>query len=410
MNSLEPAPFPEFELMDTESQKRQKVLDIEWGGSTPKKRLDVLIAESAGDWQLIGSVSLLKSYGYPGRNYRLIDLLTDTLAFEIGNGMKLGIRIVNMGYGLLASTDVLTLHLGWIEEYVEDEVLNYQLAIQEHMLYGVCNGRIELQPTTINTSNIVGATALYFNPHEGNKIGIYNQTTDSFKIMGFNTVTANLSALTANTNYDVFAYDDDGNLNLQLVAWASATNRASDIILIKGIFCWLSNPGRRYIGTIRTTAVGQCEDSTSRRFIWNTYNRRLKKLSALETVASWAGVVNWRAANLNTTSGIGRVEAVFGFPENTFQSTHIGAFRGTINEANGVGVGVNSTSVNSAELGGRQTSAGNYVEQSIAKYSGVPAMGYSYFQRLEFGGSSTTWFGSNPPGIIRAGMLAEGFF
>ncbi|MBD2001918.1 MULTISPECIES: hypothetical protein [Cyanophyceae] len=410
MNSLEPAPFPEFALTDTESQKRQKTLDIEWGASTPKKRLDILIAESGGPWQVVGAVSLLKSYGYPGRNYRLIDTFTDTLAFEMGNGMKLGVRVVNMGYGLLANTDVLTLHMGWIEEYVEDEVLNYQLAISEHMINGVCNGRLELQPISINIGNITGANALYFNPHEGNKIGIYNEGSDSFKIMSFSTVTANLASLAVNTIYDVFAYDDDGSLNLQLVAWTNATNRASEITLIKGVWCWVSNPGRRYLGTIRTSGAGQSEDSTLRRFVWNIQNRRLKKLSALEVSASWGGIAGWRAANAGTTVGVQRVEAVFGMVENSFRATHIGAFRATTITDNAVGIGINSTSVNSAELGGRQTSTGNYVEQSIAEYSGIPPIGYVYFQRLEFGGATTTWFGNNNPGIIKAGMLAEGFF
>lgn len=410
MNSLEPAPFPEFLLTDTESQKLQKTLDIEWGASTHKKRLDILIAESGGAWQVVGAVSLLKSYGYPGRNYRLIDTLTDTLAFEVGTGMKLGVRVVNMGYGLLANIDILTLHMGWIEEYVEDEVLNYQLAITEHMIHGVSNGRLELQPISINIGNISGANALYFNPHEGNKIGIYNEASDSFKIMSFSTVTANLASLAANTNYDVFAYDDAGSLNLQLVAWTNTTNRASEITLIKGVWCWVSNPGRRYLGTIRTSGAGQSEDSTSRRFVWNVQNRRLKKLSALEASASWGGIAGWRAANAGITVGVQRVEAVFGMVENSFRATHIGAFRATTITDNAVGIGINSTSVNSAELGGRQTSTGNYVEQSIAEYSGIPPIGYAYFQRLEFGGTTTTWFGNNNPGIIRAGMLAEGFF
>lgn len=411
MNSLEPAPFPEFELMDTESQKRQKTLDIEWGASTPKKRLDVLIAEGDGNWQLIGSVSLLKSYGYPGRNYRLIDLLTDTLAFEIGNGMRLGIRIVNMGYGLLTTADVLTLHLGWIEEFVEDEILNYQLTIQQNMLHGVCNGRLDLQPNTISTENISGASNLYLNPYEGNKIGIYDEGEAAFKIMSFPVVTIPLNGLPANMNHDVFAYDDGGNVALQLIPWTSLTVRASELLMIGGVWTLSTNPSRRYIGTIRTTSAGQSEDSSSRRFLWNCHNRKLKIISALETASSWAGVAGgWRMANGSGTVGVGRSEMVFGLAEDLIRAIHIGIVRATAITENGVGIALNNTTTNAAEIAGEQIPAGNIGEQTTAVFRGFPRIGYNYLQRLEFGQTASNWIGNNNPGILRAGMTGEAFF
>ncbi|MEP0799074.1 hypothetical protein NC990_02920 [Funiculus sociatus GB2-M1] len=386
-------------------------MDIEWGGSTPKKRLDLLISNNNGVWHSVGAVSLLKSYGYPGRNYRLIDLLTDTLAFEIANGVKLGVQIINMGYGLLAANDVLTIHLGWIEEYVEDEILNYQLTLQENMIHGVCNGRLDLQANTISTENVATATNLYFNPYEGDKIGIYDEGEDAFKIMSFPVVTMPLTGLAANTNHDVFAYDVGGSLSLQLIPWASLTARASEILMFRGIWVLASNPSRRYIGTIRTALAGQTEDSTSRRFLWNCHNRRLKTFSALETVSSWVGVGGgWRMANGSGVVGTARSEMVFGLAEDLIRAIHVGIVRATAIGENGVGIALNNTTTNAAEILGENIPSGNIPEQTTAIYRGFPRIGYNYLQRLEFGQTTSNWIGNNNPGILRAGMTGEAFF
>lgn len=129
IQSLEPSPFPVFEATDSESIKLQKALDIEWNSA--RKQLDILINDgSQGNyetplgWELIGSISLLNSSGYPYRIYNLMDVFTDTLAIELGSNTRIGVAIKDVGFGALENQDRVVIHGAYIEEIlVKDPVL-----------------------------------------------------------------------------------------------------------------------------------------------------------------------------------------------------------------------------------------------------------------------------------------------
>lgn len=113
--SLAAVNLPDIALEDSETQRLYKVLDVEW--TSPRKQLDLLISDG-GDWEIVGSVSLLNPSGYPYRMYNLQDLYTDNLAIELGTNGKLGARIIDAGYGLLTGTDLVTIHGSYVEEIV----------------------------------------------------------------------------------------------------------------------------------------------------------------------------------------------------------------------------------------------------------------------------------------------------
>src|SRR6185295_3044868 len=67
----------------------------------------------------------------------------------------------------------------------------------------------------------VSRTTVYFTPYKGNRIGIYNGST--WKMFSFSEQSLSISALTANTNYDLFVYDSSGTVTLEALAWSTDT-------------------------------------------------------------------------------------------------------------------------------------------------------------------------------------------
>lgn len=120
IKSLDEVSLPNFNLDDSATDKLYKTLDVEW--KSPRKQIALYIANqsdttpSGENWYKVGSLSLLNPSGYPYRVYNLMDLFTDALAIELGDNGKIGIKIEDVGYGLLDSTDAVTIHGSYSEE------------------------------------------------------------------------------------------------------------------------------------------------------------------------------------------------------------------------------------------------------------------------------------------------------
>lgn len=118
INSLPEATSPNINLEDSETEKLNKLLDVEW--NSERKQVDLLFGTD-GNWMNIGESSLLNPAGYPYRIYNLLDLLTDNLAFELGNEYELAVKITDAGFGLLSSADKVNIYGSYIEELVIDD-------------------------------------------------------------------------------------------------------------------------------------------------------------------------------------------------------------------------------------------------------------------------------------------------
>lgn len=116
IKSLDPVRLPNFKLEDSETDKLYKTLDVEF--NSPRKQLDVVISDNGTDWNLIGSVSLLNPSGYPYRMYNLLDFFTDGLGARLGNNFRIGVRVKDVGFGVLSGEDMLTVHGSYVQEYV----------------------------------------------------------------------------------------------------------------------------------------------------------------------------------------------------------------------------------------------------------------------------------------------------
>ena len=128
----------------------------------------------------------------------------------------------------------------------------------------------------VPSSDVTAATTVYLTPYKGNVISLYD---NGWRGVQSDEVSLSLSGLSADTNYDVFAYLNSGAVALEATAWTNGSTRATAIVRQDGVYVKSGDATRRYIGTIRTTSTaGQCEDSFINRFIDNHYNRDHKIL------------------------------------------------------------------------------------------------------------------------------------
>lgn len=136
--SLVETPLPDFQPEDTDVVRRRKALDIEW--TYPRKQLNMFVSYLDG-WEPVGSLSLLNPFGYPYRIYSLLDMFTDNLALEMGNGGAIAVQIQDVGTGYLAEQDKLTIHGSCSEE----SFLSYEYPQQIYYVSG--SGTVTPPPT-----------------------------------------------------------------------------------------------------------------------------------------------------------------------------------------------------------------------------------------------------------------------
>jgi hypothetical protein len=327
---------------------------------------------------------------------------------------------------------------------------------------GLCQGRITLtsgMPVTI--ADVVSATQVFFTPFRGNQLSLYDgadwevfaltevstkltdtqdgttasgsavvtgltdtsqlavgmevsgvsipanttiQSIDSASqvTLDQNAISTSTNSLTfkipADTNVDLFCYRSGMTPKLDMVLWAGDTTRATALAQLDGVPVMNGENTRRYMGTIRTTAIaGQSEDSELRRFVFNAFNPAPRKLKVVETTSEWtySGSI-WRPVRNQTTN---RVEVIIGRPGSLTSLHAMLRFSGSGSGA-AHGIGYDTTTDTSADLWPNVTNMGNasvYLEHA-------PAEGYHFYQWVENArGNSTTMYGSALSGF-QSGM------
>ena len=187
------------------------------------------------------------------------------------------------------------------------------LSISGNVSPSICQGRLTLESgVPVSSTNQSGKTTLYFTPYDGNMIGLFDGT-DTWTVYAIAEKSIAIPA-TTNTNYDVFMYDNAGTPTLELLAWTDATTRATALTTQDGILVKTGATTRRYLGTIRTIGTsGQCEDTLTKRFVWNYYNRADRPLQVSGTDLS-SSSTSWQIR--------GSVYVVIGIKGDTVYCTH----------------------------------------------------------------------------------------
>lgn len=262
----------------------------------------------------------------------------------------------------------------------------------------VCDTRLTLTSATpVTTSDVTAATNIYVTPYGGKRIALYDGS--AWVLYSFSEITISLSGQTADKNYDVFVYDSAGTVVAESVVWTNDTTRATALAVQDGVYVKSGSTGRRYVGTYRTTTtIGQCEDSVTKRYVWNYYNRVHRDFLVLDTTDTWTyATATIRPWNNSTTN---RVSFVRGVNEDVVQLSFVGTAAQAGSVTANIGIGLDSTTAFSTTLGGAgqlgTTTQGNF----FAFYTGKPSEGFHYLQLLERASGATVTFAGDGGGLL----------
>jgi len=273
----------------------------------------------------------------------------------------------------------------------------------------VCNGRLTLTTATpITISDVTAATSILFTPYAGNVIGLYDGSAN-WNAFTFAELSIAVPATTSQM-YDVFAFNNSGVVALELLAWTNDTTRATALVLQNGVLVKTGATTRRYLGSFRTTTVsGQTEDSVAKRYVWNYYNRVLRQLKVVEATSSWtqSGGAVYRQAN---SSAANQVDIVIGYQEVVVEATVFASGLNSGSFASGIGIGVDSSTVNSALISSFFFTTPTQATGISARYLAYTAIGkHTLIWQEISGGNTTTWYGTNSggQGMVQSGLTAN---
>lgn len=170
--------------------------------------------------------------------------------------------------------------------------------------------------------------------------------------------------------------------------------RATALTTQDGVLVKSGATTRRYLGTIRTTTTsGQCEDSLSRRFVWNYYNRVNRNLYVSDATANWTyATLTWRGARDDLAT---RIQFVIGYAEEPLFCKHqINASVSATSTTIYVGIGVDKFTT------GPDSQAVNYTGFPAGAAQTLSAFlfaqtgpGYHYLEPMELANATATFYG-----------------
>lgn len=265
----------------------------------------------------------------------------------------------------------------------------------------VCEGRLTLTSgTAVTTTDVVGATNLFFTPYRGNNISLWNGA--AWQSLTFNEVSMTLSGLIANRPYDVFAFINAGAVNLERVAWTSDTTRATALTMQNGVYVRSGDATRRYLGTFYSTGTTTTEDSLTNRYLWNYYNRAKRPMQRFDSTASWTySALAWRQANGSTAN---QVNFVVGVAEDSVNIALMTSFSNSTATARTVFNTVQLDATNGSTVftfaGSGVTGLQFYNITNIGE--GIVPAGRHFLAWLEYGAGvdTQTWGGGNARGLM----------
>ena len=267
----------------------------------------------------------------------------------------------------------------------------------------------------VSTTDQTAKTTLYLTPYIGNNIGLYYNSAWVLKSIAEISIAVPAST---NTNYDVWAYWDNGttSVKLELLAWSTDTARATALTRQDGVLVKSGSVTRRYIGTIRTTGTsGQCEvdfggsasgGDPGSWLVWNYYNRLPIAFLVRDTTSHWTYTSTTVRSLNNSTNN--RVSFVYGAQEdNVLAQCAYSCYHSAGNERSYVAVGLNSTSTVSGLAIPSQPTNSSMILGAPGIYNGKTSLGFNYIQALERGPlSGTTTFEGSDAGSI-GGLQVE---
>jgi hypothetical protein len=139
-------------------------------------------------------------------------------------------------------------------------------------------------------------------------------------------------------------------------------------------------------------AAGQTEDSVTKRFVWNYYNRAIKELKRTTSADYTYSTSTPRYANNDSAQ---RVEIVAGVSEDCVRLHN--AQRNGGGAAVIIGIDRNGITLNASE---NQAVRNGAVELTlVANYSSPPPAGFNYYSRVEWASGTVSFTWTNGSGM-----------
>lgn len=307
-------------------------------------------------------------------------------------------------------------------------------------------GRLTLvSGTPVFTTDQAGATTIYYAPYVGKYVPIYNGTAmQSYAFTASDSDTVGLSIAlgsnwAANTIYDVFIGLNSSTVTLCTgPAWtasgAGSSSRGTgagttQLALFKGVQTNAVSLTCRYNNTTTfTCAANQCtyvgsfitNGSTGQidfKFgsaasgggaaclcVYNAYNQVAQTAAVRDSVTTYTyTTASYRQANASTGNQVNFLVGLAGNAVTIVNSAQ------TFNSSGGVvasvGIGIDSTTANSAQIQMAAQAPASTSAVTTATYAGNPAIGFHYAARLEYSqaAGTTTWDGTGGATGIQSG-------
>lgn len=271
-------------------------------------------------------------------------------------------------------------------------------------------GRLTLTSATpVLVADAADQTTLYYALYKHDLVPLYDGTNwDVFRFTELSIAMAASANWAANSNFDVYVYNDGGTLRLVTgAAWTSDTARNESLTRLNGRWTNTASMTGRYaaastvtvganqglyVGTIRTTASagtttmefgGEALNGDPIRFyVWNAYNRVLTGGVVADTTDTWTyQSTTVRSKNNSTTN---RATFVRGLNEDAMTVDAI--VRGatsTAADAGIVGIGLDVTNSLNTSARIRSTASVSTIFILIVSYRGYPGLGLHFLQALE---------------------------
>lgn len=176
--------------------------------------------------------------------------------------------------------------------------------------------------------------------------------------------------------------------------------RATALVAQDGVLSKTGALTRRYLGSFLTTATTTTEDSYTKRFLSNYYNRVRRGLKAFDTTNSWTyTTAAWRQANANAANQVG---AFIGVADVELEVSVMAAFSHSVGSV-GAAAAIKEDAVTGAisitdsQFTEAFTSGVNLIGITQGRFRKYPTVGYHIYAWLEYSTASgtTTWYGDN---------------
>ena len=179
------------------------------------------------------------------------------------------------------------------------------------------SGRLTLTSTdAVTTTDVSAATTIYYVPFTGSIFNTFRNTSVNFsEVYRYDALSLALNTTDhpANTNFDLYVYHlatstSAEYLSLVSVAWSTDLTRAEDVLPYYGSY-YRDGYGvgfYNFVGSFRTVAAGQTEDSVTKRFLANYYNKVPKNMYVIETTENTSTTDTpalWNASVTNNQLG-----------------------------------------------------------------------------------------------------------